>query len=89
MPLEDAFQKMAKKLLLRVNLPALEHSVFDEIKALLMEFEGECPVLLELETKDALKVLLQSVDIQGVKCAQEMIERLEDLLGDNAVIIQY
>ncbi len=61
----------------------------DEIKALLMEFEGECPVLLELETKDALKVLLQSVDIQGVNCAREMIERLEDLLGDNAVIIQY
>ncbi len=89
MPLEDAFQKMAKKLILRVNLPALERSVFDEIKALLMEFEGECPVLLELETKDALKVLLQSVDIQGVKCAREMTERLEDLLGDNAVLIKY
>ncbi len=89
MLLENAFQQRAKRMILRVNLPGLEASVVQELKILLEENAGECPVFFELETGNSCRLMVQSVDIQGVTPTERLSKSLEDLLGENTVFILY
>ncbi|MGB2906220.1 MAG: DNA polymerase III subunit alpha [Candidatus Aminicenantaceae bacterium] len=89
MPLEKAFQIRAKRMVLRIELAGLEQSVFGELKAILSENPGECPVYFELKTEDSDRLVVQSVDIQGISPSDRLIKPLEDLLGKNMVFIQY
>ncbi len=89
LPLEMAFQQRAKRMILRVNLPGLEASVVQELKTLLAENAGECPVFFELETDNSCRLTVQSVDIQGVNPCEKLSKSLEDLLGENTVFILY
>ncbi len=89
MPLEKAFQMRAKRMVLRIALAGLEQTVFGELKTILSENPGECPVYFELETDDSGKLVVQSVDIQGIAPTDRFIRSLEDLLGENTVFIQY
>lgn len=87
--LSDAIQNLAERMIIRVHLPALEGSVFKEMKKLLKAWPGECPLFFELKTKNSYKVVVQSVDIQGVTPSEELSKNLETLLGEDSVIIQY
>lgn len=89
MPLSEAFQKQAKKMVVRVFLPGIEKSVFEELKKLLDKNKGSCPVFFELETSRSSKVVAQSLEIQGVAPTGELTQSLEKLLGENAVYIEY
>jgi DNA polymerase-3 subunit alpha len=89
MPLENAFQQRAKRVILRINLPGLEASVLEDLKGLLADNPGECPVFFELETDNACRLVVQSVDIQGVTPSDNLTQKLEDLLGENTVFILY
>lgn len=89
MPLEKAFRGKAKRMVLRVDLPGLEQSAFEELKVLLGDNEGECPVYFELETEGSGRVVVQSVEIQGVSPSERFNKSLEDLLGENTVFIQF
>jgi DNA polymerase-3 subunit alpha len=89
LPLEDALQHRAKRVILRVNLPELETSVVQELKILLGENAGECPVFFELDTDNSCRLVVQSVDIQGVTPTERLSKSLEDLLGENTVFILY
>jgi len=89
LPLENAFQQRAKRMILRVNLPGLESSVLQDLKNLLGENAGECPVFFELDTDNSCRLVVQSVDIQGVLPSERLTKGLEDLLGENTVFILY
>jgi DNA polymerase-3 subunit alpha len=89
MPLADAFQKQAKRFVIRIFLPGLEDSVLQELKELLEKSPGECPVLFELETPHALRVIAQSVEVRSVSPSDELARSVEQLLGEGTVSVQY
>ncbi len=88
-PLEAAFEQRAKRVILKVSLPGMEKSAFANLKTLLSAHPGECPVFFELETDDGSRLVVQSVDIQGISPTERLINGLEDLLGENTVFIQF
>ncbi len=89
MPLTEALEKQAKRMVVRIFLPGLEDSVIAELKSLLDKYEGRCPVYFELETPHAFKMLTQSVEVQSVTPTEELRKRIESLLGENSVHIDY
>jgi DNA polymerase-3 subunit alpha len=89
MPLREAFQEQAKRVVLRIFLPGIEESVFVELKNLLDKSRGKCPVLFELETPHSYRMVVQSVDIQSVSPSEELTKNIEDLLGEGSVVIEY
>jgi DNA polymerase-3 subunit alpha len=89
MPLEEAFMKQAKKVILRIFLPGIEETVFDELKKILDENRGDCDLLFELETPHSYRVLIQSAEIKGVTPSEKFKKDAESLLGDNSVFIEY
>jgi DNA polymerase-3 subunit alpha len=89
MPLEEALQKQAKRMFLRIFLPGIEESVFKDLKIILEKHEGECPVFFELETPHSYRMIVQSVDIEGVAPSEELSRNIEDLLGEQTVFIEY
>jgi len=89
MPLDEALQKQAKRMFLRIFLPGIEESVFKDLKKILEKHEGECPVFFELETPHSYRMIVQSVDIEGVAPSEELSRNIEDLLGEQTVFIEY
>ncbi len=89
MPLSEAFQKQAKRMILRIFLPGIEESIFEDLKSMLEKNQGECPVLFELETPHSYRMVVQSVDIQGVAPTEELTKDIESLLGEGSVFIEY
>jgi len=74
---------------LRIFLPGIEESVFKNLKSILEKHEGECPVFFELETPHSCRMIVQSVDIDGVAPSEELSRNIEDLLGEQTVFIEY
>jgi len=89
MPLDEALHKQAKRMFLRIFLPGIEESVFKDLKSILEKHEGECPVFFELETPHSCRMIVQSVDIEGVAPSEELSRNIEDLLGEQTVFIEY
>jgi DNA polymerase-3 subunit alpha len=89
MPLADAFQRLAKRMVIRVFIPGLEETILDEVKDVLAKHPGECPVYFELETPHAYRVVAQSVEVDGVLPSEELTKTVESLLGEEAVYVEY
>ena len=89
LPLAEAFQKQAKRVILRIFLPGIEETIFEELKNMLAKHQGQCPLLFELETPHSYRMVVRSVDIQGVSPSEEMTKNIENLLGENSVFIEY
>jgi DNA polymerase-3 subunit alpha len=89
MPLGEAFQKQAKRVVLRIFLPGIEETVFEELKTILNEYRGQCPVIFELEAPHSYRMLAQSREIQGVVPSEELTKDVENLLGEKSVYIEY
>ncbi len=89
MPLAEAFQKQAKRMVLKIYLPGIEKSVFEALKEILQKHQGECPVFFELETPYASRVTMRSVETQEVDPSEKLIKTIEELLGENTVQIDY
>ena len=89
MPLSEALEKMAKRMVIRVFLPGLEESVLAELKALLDKSEGSCPVEFELETPHAFKMVTRSAEVHSVTPSEDLKKRIEALLGEDSVHIEY
>ncbi|MEA2005905.1 MAG: DNA polymerase III subunit alpha [Acidobacteriota bacterium] len=89
MPLSEALQKQAKRVIVRVFLPGIEESVLEELKALLIENKGRCPVFFELEKPHSFKATVQSMEVQGVVPSEELTNKIEQLLGEKSVFIEY
>jgi DNA polymerase-3 subunit alpha len=89
LPLEQAMEKRARKLILRVDLTQTRASDLEDMRLLLSGSEGECPVYFELKTRNACRVLVQSTDIAGVHPTRDLTRALGDLLGENRVIVVF
>jgi DNA polymerase III subunit alpha len=89
LPLTEALEKQAKRMIVRIFLPGLEDSVIAELRSLLDKYEGKCPVYFELETPHAFKMLTQSAEVPGVAPTEDLKKRIESLLGENSVHIEY
>ncbi len=89
MPLGEAFQNQAKRVLLRIFLPGIEETVFEELKIILDKYRGPCPVFFELEAPHSYRMVVQSREIQGVIPSEELTKDVENLLGEKSVLIEY
>jgi DNA polymerase-3 subunit alpha len=89
MPLLEAFEKQAKRVIVRIFLPGLEESVLAELKAVLEKYEGTCPVFFELETPHSYRMMAQSLEVKCVTPSEDLKRRVENLLGENSVSIEY
>ena len=89
MPLTDALEKLAKRMIIRIFLPGLEDSVLEALRSVLGKYEGKCPVVFELETPHAYRMVTQSAEVHGVTPTEELKKRIEDLLGEDSVHIEY
>jgi DNA polymerase III subunit alpha len=89
MPLAEAFEKQAKRVVVRIFLPGLEESTLAELKTLLDGYEGRCPVVFELETPHSYRLTAQSAEVQKVTPSEELLQKIEAALGENSVTIEY
>jgi hypothetical protein len=89
MPLAEAFEKQAKRVVVRIFLPGLEESTLAELKTLLDGYEGRCPVVFELETPHSYRLTAQSAEVQKVAPSEELLQKIEAALGENSVTIEY
>ncbi len=89
LPLAEAFQKQAKRVVIRIFMPGLEESLLNELREILGKNPGEVPVYFELGTPYAYKVITQSAEMRSVLPSEEMTKALENLLGEDAVVIDY
>ena len=89
MPLTEAFQKQAKRMVVRIFVPGLEETLLDELKDILDKNAGECPVYFELETPHAYRVVMQSAEVKGVLPSDELTKTIESLLGEDSVDMEY
>jgi len=88
-PLSMALERLAKRLCLRIRLQGMEKAVYSKLKMVLEEFPGDCPVVFTLISGNGYQVTAQSVEIQTVKPSQDLTRRLEDLLGEKSVYLEY
>ncbi len=89
MLLSEAFEKLAKQVRIRIFLPGLEETTLAELKSLLDSHGGKCPVTFELETPHAYRLRAQSAEVRFVTPSEDLVEKVERLLGDNSVTIDY
>jgi DNA polymerase-3 subunit alpha len=89
LPLEDAFEKMARRVIVRVFLPGLEESVLEDLLTILRRHPGECPLVFELDKPFAFKAFVESAEFKSVAPSDSLSRQLESLLGENMVIIEY
>lgn len=89
MPLAEAFEKQAKRVVVRIFLPGLEEATLTELKTILDAHEGKCPVYFELETPRSYRLTAQSAEVQKVTPSEDLIKKVEALLGEKSVSVDY
>jgi len=89
MPLAEAFQKQAKRMVVRIFVPGIEETLLDELKEILEKSPGECPVYFELETPHAFRLVTQSAEVSGVQLSEDLTRAVLALLGEDSVHIEY
>jgi DNA polymerase-3 subunit alpha len=89
LPLADAFETQAKRVVVRIFLPGLEEATITELKTILDAHEGKCPVYFELETPHSYRVVARSVEVQRVAPTEALLKKIEALLGENSVSVEY
>jgi len=89
MPLAEAFEKQAKRVVVRIFLPGLEEATLSELKTILDAHEGKCPICFELETPHSYRLVAQSAEVQKVTPSEELLKKVEALLGEKSVSVDY
>jgi len=89
MLLEEALEKLARKVVIRLYLPGLEKVLLEELKSLLAANRGQCPVYFELEKPLAFRLLVQSAEEEKVKPSTKLRQQVENLLGENSFYVDY
>jgi DNA polymerase-3 subunit alpha len=51
--------------------------------------EGKCPVYFELETPRSYRLTAQSAEVQKVTPSEALIKKVEALLGEKSVSVDY
>ena len=89
MPIDQALIKLAKKLVIRLFLPGLEEKLFINLKEILSQNHGECPLFFELESPPNYRFIVRSKEIPSVSLSSEFLKKLEKLLGKNSFFLDY
>ena len=89
MPLAEAFEKQARRAVVRVMLPGFDDAVLAELKDILEKNAGECPLYFELMMPFEYKLVMQSVDVKGVRPSAELAKTVNSLLGEDAFQVDY
>ncbi|HPP24486.1 MAG TPA: hypothetical protein PK973_06865, partial [Candidatus Saccharicenans sp.] len=88
MPLSEAFEKLARRMTVKIPLETTSEETLGRLKLILSAFPGECPLYLELENSTST-YLVQSAEFQSVFPSQLLIDQLEALLGKGTVFLEY
>jgi DNA polymerase-3 subunit alpha len=89
MPLAEAFEKQALRAVVRILVPALDDAVMGELKEVLENHPGACPLYFELEMPYEFKLVMQSVDVKGVAPSDELAQAVNALLGGDSFVVDY
>jgi len=89
LPLDEAAQKLAKRFVIRLAASVFEDAFLEEMREVLEKSPGECPVVFELETLSAYKVIAQSPEMKGVAPTDALTLALEKILGPDSVLVEY
>lgn len=88
MGLEEARTSLAESLRLRLDAAALDNGRTEQMRNLLQQFRGGCKVSLEYSGEQA-SACLELDDNWMVEPADELIQRLRDLFGQDNVFLNY
>ena len=85
LPLDQAEEKKAREVVLRVPAGDLEPKVMERVKALLRDRPGPCPVYVEVTRPSAFRATLRAAGALKVSPSRDLTLALEGLLGKGAV----
>jgi DNA polymerase-3 subunit alpha len=89
MPLAEAFEKQARKAVVRIFVPGIDDAVMAELMEVLRKNAGECPLYFELEQPYEFKMIMQSVEAKGVVPSDELARLVDALLGEDSFVVEY
>ena len=87
-PLDAAVNGAKPQLRIRMNLDALREGRLDALADVLAAYPGESPVVFELARPGDFVVRIQSRTPRGVKTEDELLNRLRELCGDEAIRLE-
>jgi DNA polymerase-3 subunit alpha len=87
-PLEAAVNGAKAQLRIRIGMDALGEGRMDQLASILAEYPGESPVLFELVRPGDFVVRIQSRAPRGVKTEDELLDRLRDVCGEEAIRLE-
>jgi DNA polymerase-3 subunit alpha len=87
-PLEAEVNGAKTELLIRVNLDQASETVVDDVEKLLAAYPGENPVVFELTRSGDFRARLRPRQARGVKAEAELLARLREICGDEAVLLE-
>jgi len=85
LPLEQAEEKKAREVVLKVPDGELEPLVMEQVKALLRDRPGPCPVYVEVTRPSAFRATLKAAGALKVSPSRDLTLALEGILGKGAV----
>ncbi|TDQ38572.1 DNA polymerase III subunit alpha [Thiopseudomonas denitrificans] len=88
MGLEEARTSLAESLRLKLDVQSLADGRLEQMRTLLQQFRGGCPVSLEYSGEQA-RACLQLGDAWQVEPADGLIQALRDLFGRDNVFLNY
>ncbi len=86
--LDEAY-KFCKFLHIRIREIGLEDVELNEIKNVLSKEKGEAKVIFHIITKTNKEFILELPDEKNIKISEELIEKLENIIGENNVWISW
>jgi DNA polymerase-3 subunit alpha len=86
-PIEEADERLATALLLRVRCATANEDLLQKICEVLAEHKGDRPVYVEMITPSALRVTIRCNGRTGITPTPACVSALADLLGTDSVII--
>ncbi len=87
-PLEAAVNGSKPQLRIRLSLETLREESIEELSGVLGQFPGDSPLVFELFRPDDFAVRIQSKAPRGVRPDDELLNRLRQLCGDEAVRLE-
>lgn len=89
MPLAEAFEKQARRAVVRIFAPGIDEGVMSELKEVLEKHPGACPVYFELRMPFEFKLVMQSVDVKGIAPSDDLARTVNALLGEDSFVVDY
>ncbi len=89
MPLLEAFEKLAKRVVIKVLVPGLEPRALDALRSVLEAHEGKVPLYFELETPHSHRISARSPEVQAVAPTEELLRKVRELFGEGSIHIDY